>query len=48
MIRSSSEFFRNLPGKCCSKCGNTIEEQADCYINICEECNDFQHYNIQP
>lgn len=48
MIKSSAEFFRNLPNKCCSKCGNVMEEQADCYTIICEECNDFQHYNIQP
>ncbi|MFC0523530.1 protein YhfH [Pontibacillus salicampi] len=34
------EFFKNLPDKKCSKCGNTIQEQADCYGNLCEECDD--------
>ncbi|WP_010093682.1 protein YhfH [Ornithinibacillus scapharcae] len=33
------EFFRNLPKKKCQKCGQDILEQADCYINICEECD---------
>ena len=44
---SITEFFRNLPGKCCANCGTVIQEQADCYMTKCEECNDFEHYAIQ-
>ncbi|UOR13188.1 protein YhfH [Halobacillus amylolyticus] len=33
------EFFRNLPKKQCASCGNVIQEQADCYGNLCDECN---------
>ncbi|RXT07845.1 protein YhfH [Ammoniphilus sp. CFH 90114] len=46
MIQSTTEFFRMLPSKCCTKCGNKINEQADCYTVTCEDCNDFQHYAI--
>ncbi|MBP2004109.1 MULTISPECIES: protein YhfH [Halobacillus] len=33
------EFFRNLPKKQCTKCGHAIQEQADCYGNVCDECS---------
>ncbi|WP_114352914.1 protein YhfH [Saliterribacillus persicus] len=33
------EFFRNLPKKKCAKCGGNITEQADCYNNVCDNCN---------
>ncbi|TGB05273.1 protein YhfH [Halobacillus salinus] len=33
------EFFRNLPKKHCSNCGNVIQEQADCYGNLCDDCD---------
>ncbi|WP_226576803.1 protein YhfH [Halobacillus litoralis] len=33
------EFFRNLPKKHCSNCGNVIQEKADCYGNICDDCD---------
>ena len=33
------EFFRNLPKKKCNHCGFEMVEQADCYGNICDECN---------
>ncbi len=33
------EFFRNLPKKQCSNCGKSIQEQADCYGNLCEKCD---------
>nr|WP_064971740.1 protein YhfH [Ornithinibacillus californiensis] len=38
-MKSVLEFFRNLPKRKCQKCGLDINEQADCYINICEECD---------
>jgi len=33
------EFFRNLPKKKCTHCGFEMIEQADCYSNLCDECN---------
>lgn len=33
------EFFRNLPSKKCYNCGNTMHEKADCYGNLCDECD---------
>lgn len=39
MIESSVEFFKNLPPKNCTECGNTIEEQHECYGNKCNQCN---------
>ncbi|QHS24400.1 YhfH family protein [Virgibacillus sp. MSP4-1] len=33
------EFFRNLPSKKCVKCGSQIHEKADCYGNICDDCD---------
>ncbi|MDL4842783.1 protein YhfH [Aquibacillus rhizosphaerae] len=36
---SMVEFFRNLPRKKCSKCGNDIVEKADCYVNLCDNCD---------
>lgn len=33
------EFFRNLPKKHCQQCGVEMVEQADCYGNLCPECN---------
>ncbi|WP_208590421.1 protein YhfH [Gracilibacillus suaedae] len=38
-MKSIVEFFRNIPRKKCSKCGNDIVEQADCYHNICDSCS---------
>ncbi|GGN60543.1 protein YhfH [Oceanobacillus indicireducens] len=33
------EFFKSLPKKKCNKCGQDIFEKADCYGNICDECD---------
>lgn len=33
------EFFRNLPKKYCSHCGIAMNEKADCYGNICDDCD---------
>jgi len=38
-----SEFFKGLPDRCCSRCGNVLVEQADCYVTVCMEC-DTQHF----
>ncbi len=31
MIENVIEFFKNLPVKICTSCGNKIEEQHECY-----------------
>lgn len=33
------EFFRTLPKKKCRECGNPIVEKADCYGNLCDDCD---------
>ncbi|MFC7746271.1 protein YhfH [Lentibacillus kimchii] len=33
------EFFRNLPHKKCHNCGQIISEKADCYGNLCDNCD---------
>lgn len=33
------DFFKNLPKKKCQKCGNEIDEKADCYSNLCDACD---------
>ncbi|MRH44161.1 YhfH family protein [Aquibacillus halophilus] len=38
-MMSIVEFFRNLPRKKCAKCGNDIVEKADCYVNLCDNCD---------
>lgn len=38
MLENALEFFRNLPPKKCTDCGETIEEQHECYGNKCEKC----------
>ncbi|WP_144512208.1 protein YhfH [Bacillus sp. FJAT-22090] len=39
MLENVIEFFRNLPEKTCATCGETIEEQHECYGNQCDKCN---------
>lgn len=38
MLESVTEFFKNLPPKLCSKCGEAVEEQHECYGDICDKC----------
>ncbi|HLR74757.1 MAG TPA: protein YhfH [Virgibacillus sp.] len=33
------EFFKMLPKKKCRECGVDMDELADCYINLCDECH---------
>lgn len=35
------EFFKNLPAKKCSNCGEKIEEQHECYGSQCEKCDEL-------
>ena len=32
------EFYRNIAKKDCEKCGHPMEEQAECYGNVCDSC----------
>ncbi|MBQ4841594.1 YhfH family protein [Bacillus safensis] len=43
MLGKITEFFRNLPSKKCSKCGNDLMEQHECYGNECEECSQVSY-----
>ncbi|WP_335870162.1 protein YhfH [Bacillus sp. 2205SS5-2] len=43
MLINVVDFFKNLPAKQCSNCGETIEEQHECYGNQCENCLDTYH-----
>ncbi|PRP55898.1 YhfH family protein [Bacillus halotolerans] len=38
MLGKITEFFRNLPSKKCAECGKKIDEQHECYGNICNDC----------
>lgn len=38
------DFFRTLPAKVCTECNHPLEEQADCYPNICPECEGTAYY----
>ncbi|WP_082130153.1 protein YhfH [Aneurinibacillus tyrosinisolvens] len=37
------EFYRNLPKKMCSECGEHFEEQAESYLHECERCFGRNH-----
>jgi len=37
-MQSPVEFFKNLPKKECSECGQIIEEQAESYLMECDYC----------
>lgn len=32
------EFYRKLSKKMCAVCGHEMEEQAECYLNVCKDC----------
>ncbi|WP_084361076.1 protein YhfH [Neobacillus fumarioli] len=38
MLINPIEFFRNLPKKQCSECGQQIDEQAESYLMECDRC----------
>ncbi|CAH0347243.1 MULTISPECIES: protein YhfH [unclassified Bacillus (in: firmicutes)] len=35
---SPIEFFRSLPPKQCTECGESIVEQAESYLMECDRC----------
>jgi len=37
-IMTMSEFLKQLPPKKCNECKEKIEEQHECYGNVCSEC----------
>lgn len=39
MLENVIEFFKNLPPKKCTQCGEKIEEQHECYGTTCDKCN---------
>ncbi|QKS71317.1 YhfH family protein [Paenalkalicoccus suaedae] len=38
MLMTSSEFFRNLPPKQCTKCGSHLDEMHESYVQECDSC----------
>ncbi|MFZ3578665.1 protein YhfH [Virgibacillus sp. DJP39] len=38
-MKNVVEFFKSLPKKKCQLCGNDMHEKADCYGNLCDECD---------
>ncbi|HEY4552376.1 MAG TPA: protein YhfH [Bacillaceae bacterium] len=38
MMENIVEFFKKLPPKKCTECGETISEQHECYGTKCDTC----------
>ncbi|MEZ0117062.1 protein YhfH [Heyndrickxia faecalis] len=38
MVQNILDFFKNLPDKYCTECGEKIDEQSECYGNTCPNC----------
>jgi hypothetical protein len=38
LMTKPMDFFRTLPPKQCSVCGDPIEEQAESYLMECDRC----------
>ncbi|OIJ12781.1 YhfH family protein [Anaerobacillus arseniciselenatis] len=38
-LQTATDFFKNLPPKQCTNCGNEIDEMHDCYTHQCEKCD---------
>ena len=36
--KNPMEFFRSLPPKQCSTCGDAVIEQAESYLSECDRC----------
>lgn len=48
MLMNSLVFYESLPDRCCSKCGEKMEEMADCYQNVCDGCSEKTFYPLSP
>lgn len=46
MLIPVQKFFSSLAEKCCNRCGQSIQEQADCYQTICNACGDAYFYSL--
>ncbi|MCJ8005946.1 protein YhfH [Lederbergia wuyishanensis] len=42
MIENVIEFFKNLPAKKCTECGEKITEQHECYGTKCDKCSELK------
>ncbi|PLT33596.1 protein YhfH [Bacillus sp. V5-8f] len=42
-MMSPVEFFRKLPPKQCTECGDHIMEQAESYLMECDRCLSKKH-----
>ncbi|THD16824.1 YhfH family protein [Anoxybacillus ayderensis] len=38
MLEKMSEFYKKSPPKTCCECGKEMEEQHECYGNVCVHC----------
>ncbi|SDD77824.1 YhfH-like protein [Paenibacillus sp. UNCCL117] len=48
MFMRTSEFYENLPAKCCTSCQEPLEEMADCYSSTCPKCRGVTFYPLSP
>ncbi len=48
MFMRTSEFYENLPAKCCTSCKEPLEELADCYSPTCPKCRGVTFYPLSP
>jgi predicted nucleic acid-binding Zn ribbon protein len=44
-MKPSADFYREMPKKECSVCGNEIEEQHEMYVTECFDCQELQEHN---
>ncbi|WP_284643597.1 protein YhfH [Paenibacillus silviterrae] len=48
MLKKTSDFYASLPAKCCDRCGDVLEEMADCYRCTCTKCTGETFYPLSP
>ncbi|WP_127606368.1 protein YhfH [Paenibacillus sp.] len=48
MMMKSTRFLETLEPKCCEKCGQSVEQLADCHTNVCFQCNESNFYPLSP
>ncbi|MCZ8516597.1 YhfH family protein [Paenibacillus filicis] len=46
MLLKSTQFWETLEPKCCTACGEKLEELADCYRSVCDQCTETTFYPI--
>ncbi|MBS4193594.1 protein YhfH [Lederbergia citri] len=42
MLENVIDFFKNLPAKKCTECGEKIAEQHECYGTKCDQCSEIK------